>query len=337
MTVEQSRERVKSSIWQSIAQSGVKIDAVPTDQLDVLVNAITDGVLVAVDDLLEDSGMAGRQDSAFAPLADEEVVLWEGRPFLSLVIALPHHQRTGTHRERLSGQGSRRHRTDPHPGHRPQPGIDRARAEHRRHQTRQRRPVQTRGRAAQCQGPGRGPRDPAARHAGRPQALSATAYRKRCDRAGRLREPGRLAAGGRARVLLGPGSGRGPSPAAGTVAAAARGAGTLRGCRRALRPRCGCRWHVPSAAQSRLAVHHGADRDQRRADPGERARFCCCPITRAGWMCSWRCRFCRATTSRSSSVRFRSCATCRRPDRTSFPLGVRLAVECSRCARVSTT
>ena len=86
MTVEQSRERVKSSIWQSIAQSGVKIDAVPTDQLDVLVNAITDGVLVAVDDLLEDSGMAGRQDSAFAPLADEEVVLWEGRPFLSLVV-----------------------------------------------------------------------------------------------------------------------------------------------------------------------------------------------------------------------------------------------------------
>lgn len=85
MTVEQSRERVKASIWQSIAKSGVQIDAVPADQLDVLVNAITDGVLVAVDDLLEDSGLAGRQDSSLAPLNEEEVVLWEGRPFLSLV------------------------------------------------------------------------------------------------------------------------------------------------------------------------------------------------------------------------------------------------------------
>lgn len=86
MTVEQSRERVKASIWQSIAKSGVQIDAVPADQLDVLVNAITDGVLVAVDDLLEDSGIAGRQDSGLSPLGDEEVVLWEGRPFLSLVV-----------------------------------------------------------------------------------------------------------------------------------------------------------------------------------------------------------------------------------------------------------
>ncbi len=86
MTVEQSRERVKASIWQSIAKSGVEIDAVPADQLDTLVNAITDGVLVAVDDMLEDSGVAGRQDSVLSPLTDEEVVLWEGRPFLSLVV-----------------------------------------------------------------------------------------------------------------------------------------------------------------------------------------------------------------------------------------------------------
>ncbi|MCB0002982.1 MAG: PH domain-containing protein [Anaerolineales bacterium] len=86
MTVEQSRERVKSSIWQSIAKSGVQIDAVPADQLDTLVNAITDGVLVAVDDMLEDSGLAGRTDSVQSPLADEEIVLWEGRPFLSLVV-----------------------------------------------------------------------------------------------------------------------------------------------------------------------------------------------------------------------------------------------------------
>ena len=75
MTVEQSRERVKSSIWQSIAKSGVQIDAVPADQLDTLVNAITDGVLVAVDDMLEDSGLAGRTDSVQSPLADTARIL----------------------------------------------------------------------------------------------------------------------------------------------------------------------------------------------------------------------------------------------------------------------
>lgn len=84
MTVEQSRERVKASIWQSIAKSGVQIDAVPKEQLDVLVDAITDGVLTAVDDMLEDSGLGGRQDGTLAPLAGEETLLWEGRPFLSL-------------------------------------------------------------------------------------------------------------------------------------------------------------------------------------------------------------------------------------------------------------
>lgn len=84
MSLEQSRERVRASIWQSIAKSGVKVDAVPADQLDVLVNAITDGVLVAVDGMLEDSGIAGPKVGDPTPLADEEVVLWEGRPFFSL-------------------------------------------------------------------------------------------------------------------------------------------------------------------------------------------------------------------------------------------------------------
>ena len=101
MTVEQSRERVKASIWQSIAKSGVQVDAVPAEQLDVLVNAITEGVLVAVDDMLEDSGLAGRQMSLSEPLSDEEVVLWEGRPFLSLVT----HYRITNQRVRIEMPG----------------------------------------------------------------------------------------------------------------------------------------------------------------------------------------------------------------------------------------
>jgi hypothetical protein len=85
MAVEEARERIRSRIWQSIAASGVSVNAIPKDQLDTLVNAIADGVLVAVDQEFEEAGLPSRglaQEAA--PLGDEEKLLWEGRPFLSL-------------------------------------------------------------------------------------------------------------------------------------------------------------------------------------------------------------------------------------------------------------
>jgi hypothetical protein len=83
MSVDQTRDRIVARIWQSIASSGVSLDVLPRDQQDALVNAIADGILVAVDDALEDAGVAARQVSQPA-LSTEEQVLWEGRPFLSL-------------------------------------------------------------------------------------------------------------------------------------------------------------------------------------------------------------------------------------------------------------
>lgn len=84
--VQQAKTKVVASIWQSIAQSGVAVDAIPKDQLDALVDGIADGVLVAVDELLEDAGLPARQEaSATFPMESEEQILWEGRPFLSLI------------------------------------------------------------------------------------------------------------------------------------------------------------------------------------------------------------------------------------------------------------
>ena len=88
MSLEQTKSKITARIWQSIAQSGVSLSAIPKDQLDTLVDSIADGVLLAVDEAIEDAGMAARQNTA-AVLSetanDEETVLWEGRPFLSFV------------------------------------------------------------------------------------------------------------------------------------------------------------------------------------------------------------------------------------------------------------
>ncbi len=87
MSLEQAKSKVVARIWQSIAQSGVSVSAIPREQMDTLVNAIADGMLVAVDELLEDAGLPARQNldlKADLKTDQQERVLWEGRPFLSL-------------------------------------------------------------------------------------------------------------------------------------------------------------------------------------------------------------------------------------------------------------
>ncbi len=85
MAVTEAKQRVVNRIWQSIATSGVSVSSIPKDQLDTLVSAIADGVLVAIDHEFEEAGLPskGLADEA-PPLGDEEKLLWEGRPFLSL-------------------------------------------------------------------------------------------------------------------------------------------------------------------------------------------------------------------------------------------------------------
>jgi hypothetical protein len=82
MSLEQSRSRVTASVWQSIAQSGVDLTPVPQDQQQKLVAAITDNVLVTMDALLDEIPKPQAE-----PEEDElgEKILWQGRPFLSLV------------------------------------------------------------------------------------------------------------------------------------------------------------------------------------------------------------------------------------------------------------
>jgi hypothetical protein len=85
MAVTESKSRIVGRIWQSIASSGVSVSSIPQDQLDTLVNAIADGVLVAINQEFEEAGVPTQSLAEAAPaLGDEEKLLWEGRPFLSL-------------------------------------------------------------------------------------------------------------------------------------------------------------------------------------------------------------------------------------------------------------
>ena len=84
MAITEAKSRIVSRIWASIASSGVPVNSIPQPQLDTLVNAIADGVLVAIDQEFEEAGMPSRGLAAeAAPLDTEEKLLWEGRPFLS--------------------------------------------------------------------------------------------------------------------------------------------------------------------------------------------------------------------------------------------------------------
>lgn len=80
--------RIKSRIWQSIAQSELDLSALDKETLEALVNLVTTEALIEMDDQLGESWPGDQaiestaEDDEAAP--DGEAVLWEGRPFLSI-------------------------------------------------------------------------------------------------------------------------------------------------------------------------------------------------------------------------------------------------------------
>ena len=83
MTIEQSRARLAARIQELIDESGVSLAAIPRDRQERLLATLTDGLLVSLDQMLDD--IDDRPAPAATPSGDEEQVLWEGRPFLSLL------------------------------------------------------------------------------------------------------------------------------------------------------------------------------------------------------------------------------------------------------------
>ena len=85
MNLKNIRAKMVSSIWQAFAQSGVDLSTIPTEQQEKLVSKIADTVLVTMDQVLDEEMLPTSAEAAAEVDETEERILWEGRPFLSLV------------------------------------------------------------------------------------------------------------------------------------------------------------------------------------------------------------------------------------------------------------
>lgn len=88
MSSQEAHARVKARIWQTIAQSDLSLTEMPKEKLEALVSITTEAALLELDNYLEqrvelDIADAG-PPAAPPPSTDDEEILWEGRPFLSI-------------------------------------------------------------------------------------------------------------------------------------------------------------------------------------------------------------------------------------------------------------
>jgi hypothetical protein len=83
MSVEKIRARIIASVWQAMAQSEADLSTIPDEQQQELVNKIADNVLVAMNEALDET--PGEEPTPSLGQTDGETVLWQGRPFLSIV------------------------------------------------------------------------------------------------------------------------------------------------------------------------------------------------------------------------------------------------------------
>jgi hypothetical protein len=80
MTVDEIRAKMKGTVSQAIAQSGVNLSSIPQPQQQKMVDQITDSVLLATNTILDEIPKPQQ-----ARDIGEEEILWEGHPFLSMV------------------------------------------------------------------------------------------------------------------------------------------------------------------------------------------------------------------------------------------------------------
>jgi hypothetical protein len=82
MSLDQIRSKLRSSVWEGMVASGIDLSSLRTDQRNKLTDTITDQVALAVNEILDD--IAGPPPSATNTEGTEQII-WQGRPFLSLV------------------------------------------------------------------------------------------------------------------------------------------------------------------------------------------------------------------------------------------------------------
>jgi hypothetical protein len=93
MSIQEARTRIQARAWRDIAQSGLDLSPLPRPTLEALVDLVSDAALLEIDDELaatlkrEPAPALVAQEAAEASVTGEdEQILWEGRPFLTITI-----------------------------------------------------------------------------------------------------------------------------------------------------------------------------------------------------------------------------------------------------------
>jgi hypothetical protein len=87
MSTNETRNSIETKVWKAIAKSDIDVSDMEKSEVDSLIELITNTVLLEVDRNLDQSEAAD-EDAAqryYPPTeGEEETVLWQGRPFLSI-------------------------------------------------------------------------------------------------------------------------------------------------------------------------------------------------------------------------------------------------------------
>ncbi len=91
MSIKEAQARIKARVWQSVAQSNLNLAALDKTTLESFVDLVTEAALLEIDNELDLSQLATKSTTVEAAPPEEddefgEKVLWQGRPFLSLVL-----------------------------------------------------------------------------------------------------------------------------------------------------------------------------------------------------------------------------------------------------------
>ncbi|MHB1357645.1 MAG: PH domain-containing protein [Anaerolineae bacterium] len=88
---QELRARILARVWQAIAKQGISATQISQDRLDTLADDIAEGVMAEIGSVVESGSQTRGASDARRPAANlspqspqEEQILWEGRPLLSL-------------------------------------------------------------------------------------------------------------------------------------------------------------------------------------------------------------------------------------------------------------
>ena len=87
MSPKQSKDKVQARVWKAIAKTEIDLSPLPKEDLEALVNIVTDAAILELDDELNESESSDKEAvKQYYPEGEDdgEQTLWKGRPLLSI-------------------------------------------------------------------------------------------------------------------------------------------------------------------------------------------------------------------------------------------------------------